>query len=188
MTTAQVDRAHDPVQMNPLIARSYDKPEVAPAELPEELAKTNDKAKDVENATRTAAADNNTGDPFQLSSQYAYTPRKMRVFTIGAGFSGVIMAHKFQHRFPAMRDIVQNTIFESRSDVGGTWLANHYPGVQCDVPAHIYVSLGFFVLCRGPTSRANQSTDERHSLSIRTRSGSGSTPADLIYWRISSRR
>lgn len=78
--------------------------------------------------------------PFELSSQYAYTPRKIRVFTIGAGFSGLIMAHKFQHRFPAMRNIVEHTIFEVRDDVGGTWLANHYPGVQCDVPAHIYVS------------------------------------------------
>lgn len=188
MATAQVDRAHVPAQMNPLIARSYDGPGVAPAELPEELAKTDDRVKDVENATRTTAADNNTGDPFQLSSQYAYTPRKMRVFTIGAGFSGLIMAHKFQHRFPAMRDIVQHTIFESRSDVGGTWLANHYPGVQCDVPAHIYVSLGFLFFSSGLRSQANQSTDERHSLSIRTRSGSGSMLADLIYWRISSRQ
>lgn len=79
-------------------------------------------------------------DPFELSPQYAYTPRKIRVFTIGAGFSGLIMAHKFQHRFPAMRNIVEHTMFEARGDVGGTWLANHYPGVQCDVPAHIYVS------------------------------------------------
>lgn len=146
MATAQVERAHNPAQMNPLIARSYEGPEVAPPELPEELAKTDDRTKDIENATKTTAAGNDnsiTGDPFQLSSQYAYTPRKIRVFTIGAGFSGLIMAHKFQHRFPAMRDIVQHTIFESRSDVGGTWLANHYPGVQCDVPAHIYVSPGF---------------------------------------------
>lgn len=78
-------------------------------------------------------------DPFKLGTQFAYTPRKLKVFTIGAGFSGLLMAHKFQHRFPDMRDIVDHTIFEARSDVGGTWLANHYPGVQCDVPAHIYV-------------------------------------------------
>lgn len=82
-----------------------------------------------------------TDDPFKLGSQYAYTPRKIKVFTIGAGFSGLLMAHKFQHRFPEMREIVDHTIFEARSDIGGTWLANHYPGVQCDVPAHIYVSV-----------------------------------------------
>lgn len=82
-------------------------------------------------------------DAFELSPQYAYAPRKIRVFTIGAGFSGLIMAHKFQHRWPAMRNIVEHTIFEARGDVGGTWLANHYPGVQCDVPAHIYVSVDY---------------------------------------------
>lgn len=100
------------------------------------------------NALREAAmsVDNTNGvvtDPFKLSSQFAYTPRKVKVFTIGAGFSGLLMAHKFQHRFPEMREIVEHTIFEARADVGGTWLANHYPGVQCDVPAHIYVSTRF---------------------------------------------
>ncbi|KAH8897970.1 FAD/NAD(P)-binding domain-containing protein [Thozetella sp. PMI_491] len=77
-------------------------------------------------------------DPFKLSQQYAYTPKKLKVFTIGAGFSGLLMAHKFQHRFPEMKEIVEHTIFEALSDVGGTWLVNNYPGVQCDVPAHIY--------------------------------------------------
>lgn len=77
-------------------------------------------------------------DPFLLHKQYAYTPRKLKVFTIGAGFSGLLIAHKFQHRFPEMQDIVDHTIFEARSEVGGTWLVNDYPGVQCDVPAHIY--------------------------------------------------
>jgi cation diffusion facilitator CzcD-associated flavoprotein CzcO len=77
-------------------------------------------------------------DPFELSKEYAYTPHKMKVITIGAGFSGLLMAHKFQHRFPEMSEMVDHTIFESHSEVGGTWLVNDYPGVQCDVPAHIY--------------------------------------------------
>ncbi|KAF4555237.1 Flavin-binding monooxygenase-like protein 6 [Elsinoe fawcettii] len=77
-------------------------------------------------------------DAFELSSSWAYQPRKFKVITIGAGFSGLLMAHKFQHRFPKMKDIVEHKIFEARSDVGGTWLANHYPGVRNDVPAHIY--------------------------------------------------
>ena len=86
-------------------------------------------------------------DPYKLQSHYAYTPRKIKVFTIGAGFSGLLMAHKFQHRFPDMREIVNHTIFEARSDIGGTWLANHYPGVQCDVPAHIYASFPGQIAC-----------------------------------------
>lgn len=76
-----------------------------------------------------------------MNTDYAYTPRKLRVFTIGAGFSGLLMCHKFQHRFPEMRDIVEHTLFEARDDIGGTWLVNDYPGVQCDVPAHIYVRI-----------------------------------------------
>ena len=90
-------------------------------------------------------------DPFTLREEYAYTPRKLKVFTIGAGFSGLLLAHKFQHRFPEMQDIVEHKIFEARKDVGGTWLANDYPGVQCDVPAHIYVSIP-------PTSATDGST------------------------------
>lgn len=78
--------------------------------------------------------------------QYAMTPRKLKVITIGAGFSGLLIAHKFQHRFPELQDFVEHTIFESRGDIGGTWLVNTYPGVQCDVPAHIYVSCGSFMM------------------------------------------
>ncbi|KAI9372345.1 hypothetical protein BJX61DRAFT_552971 [Aspergillus egyptiacus] len=73
-----------------------------------------------------------------LNPQYGYTPRKLRVITIGAGFSGLLMAHKIQHRFPELQEFVTHKIFEMRSDIGGTWLVNNYPGVQCDVPAHIY--------------------------------------------------
>lgn len=73
-----------------------------------------------------------------LNTDYAYKPRKLRVVTVGAGFSGLLMAHKFQHRFPELQEFVDHTLYEARSDVGGTWLINTYPGVQCDVPSHIY--------------------------------------------------
>jgi cation diffusion facilitator CzcD-associated flavoprotein CzcO len=78
------------------------------------------------------------GHAIPMNPEYAFTPRKLRVVTIGAGFSGLLMAHKFQHRFPELQEYVQHTIYEARSDVGGTWLINSYPGVQCDVPSHIY--------------------------------------------------
>ena len=76
----------------------------------------------------------------QMSNQLAFTPRKLRVITVGAGFSGLMVAHKFQHAYPELQDVIEHKIFESRSDLGGTWLVNTYPGVQCDVPSHIYVS------------------------------------------------
>lgn len=71
----------------------------------------------------------------------AYTPRKkLRVVTVGAGFSGLYLAHKIQHKYPELQEsIIDHTIYEARSDVGGTWLVNTYPGVVCDVPSHIYV-------------------------------------------------
>lgn len=72
----------------------------------------------------------------------SWTPRrKLKVITIGAGFSGLIFAHKLQHQHPEFQDLVDHAIYEARENVGGTWLVNNYPGVQCDVPAHIYVCL-----------------------------------------------
>ena len=76
-----------------------------------------------------------------LNDQLAFTPRRLRVITVGAGFSGLLVAHKFQHRFPEMDAIIDHTIYEKRHEVGGTWLVNTYPGVQCAVPSHIYVSI-----------------------------------------------
>lgn len=79
----------------------------------------------------------------------AWTPeRRLDIITIGAGFSGLIFAHKLQHQYPEMQQLVNHKIFEARDDIGGTWLVNRYPGVQCDIPAHIYVfappRLGFY--------------------------------------------
>lgn len=68
----------------------------------------------------------------------AFSARKLRVITIGAGFSAMIFAHKLRYRHPEIADIVDHTIYEARGETGGTWLVNNYPGVQCDVPAHIY--------------------------------------------------
>ncbi|KAK7902690.1 hypothetical protein LTR67_002336 [Exophiala xenobiotica] len=73
-----------------------------------------------------------------MLDQVAYKPRKLRVATIGAGFSGLIFAHKLQHECPDMQESIEHVMFEASNDVGGTWAKNTYPGVQCDVPAHIY--------------------------------------------------
>ena len=71
----------------------------------------------------------------------AYTSRKLRVITIGAGYSGLTLAHKFQHQHSDLSEVIDHTIYEVRSELGGTWLVNTYPGVVCDVPSHIYVFL-----------------------------------------------
>lgn len=75
-----------------------------------------------------------------IAAHSAYHKRKLRVATIGAGFSGLIFAHKIQHEQPELQEFIEHVIFEANDDIGGTWKVNTYPGVQCDVPAHLYVS------------------------------------------------
>ena len=96
--------------------------------------------KDVKNVPEASGRRDLKEQPTLFNPDFALKPRKLRIITIGAGFSGLLIGHKFQHRFPELQEFVDHTIFESRSDIGGTWLVNTYPGVQCDVPSHIYVS------------------------------------------------
>lgn len=49
------------------------------------------------------------------------------------------MAHKLQYKYAEeFKDLLDWKIYEARSTVGGTWDANTYPGVRCDVPSAIY--------------------------------------------------
>lgn len=61
-----------------------------------------------------------------------YTPRKIRVVCIGAGFSGLMLAYKYRTELKDL-NCVDLTIYEKNEDIGGTWLENRYPGVACDV-------------------------------------------------------
>lgn len=56
-----------------------------------------------------------------------------RVIVVGAGFSGMGMAHGL---LEAGRD--DFVVFERASSVGGTWRDNTYPNCRCDVPSHLY--------------------------------------------------
>lgn len=55
------------------------------------------------------------------------------VVVLGAGLSGVCAAIKLKEA-----GIDNIRVFEKAGDVGGTWRDNHYPGVACDVPSHLY--------------------------------------------------
>ncbi len=59
--------------------------------------------------------------------------RTPSVAVIGAGMTGILMAMRL--RESGIDDI---TIFEKADRLGGTWRENTYPGVACDVPAHMY--------------------------------------------------
>ena len=56
-----------------------------------------------------------------------------RVVIIGAGFGGIGAA--IELRAHGYTDV---TILDAAPGVGGTWLANSYPGAACDVPSHLY--------------------------------------------------
>lgn len=58
--------------------------------------------------------------------------RPFRVAIIGAGMSGILVAHRLaQVGIPFV-------ILEKNDDVGGTWLENRYPGCRVDNPSHNY--------------------------------------------------
>lgn len=59
--------------------------------------------------------------------------RRVDVAIVGAGFAGLGMAIAL--RRAGHDDIV---VLERAASVGGTWRDNTYPGVACDVPAHLY--------------------------------------------------
>ena len=55
------------------------------------------------------------------------TGREVDVVIVGAGFSGLYLLHRLRNRGYSLR------VFETGSDVGGTWYWNRYPGARCDV-------------------------------------------------------
>ena len=56
------------------------------------------------------------------------------VLIIGAGMSGLGLAVQLVRQF-GVRNF---ELIEKSNDVGGTWLANTYPGCGCDVASHFY--------------------------------------------------
>ncbi|CAJ2513112.1 Uu.00g012310.m01.CDS01 [Anthostomella pinea] len=72
----------------------------------------------------------------ELVDRYIDEPRKLRVVVIGAGIAGVVAGVLLPAKVPD----IELTILEKNADVGGTWFENIYPGVRCDIPAHVYQS------------------------------------------------
>lgn len=66
-------------------------------------------------------------------TQHTQSPRDLRIVIIGAGMAGILSAIKLReagyHNF---------IIYEKSDGLGGTWRENTYPGLACDVPAHLY--------------------------------------------------
>ncbi|KAH7070063.1 hypothetical protein FB567DRAFT_218995 [Paraphoma chrysanthemicola] len=60
--------------------------------------------------------------------------RKLKVLTVGAGVSGIMLAYHIQKNLQN----VEHVIYEKNEEIGGTWLENRYPGCACDIPSHAY--------------------------------------------------
>jgi cation diffusion facilitator CzcD-associated flavoprotein CzcO len=51
--------------------------------------------------------------------------RKLKVLTIGAGYSGIQIAYQIQK----YTKNVEHVVYEKNANIGGTWLENRYPGI-----------------------------------------------------------
>lgn len=64
---------------------------------------------------------------FEMSKVPMRTPRPLKVICVGAGISGLNLAHEVETGGFAKCDL---TIYEKNSDLGGTWFENRYPGLD----------------------------------------------------------
>ena len=57
-----------------------------------------------------------------------------RFVVVGGGMAGILAAIKLREA-----GVDDFTVYEKSEGLGGTWRANTYPGVACDVPSHLYI-------------------------------------------------
>lgn len=60
-------------------------------------------------------------------------PAEVGTVIVGGGFSGLAAAIQLSRS--GDEDYL---VIERQDDLGGTWNSNTYPGVQCDIPSHLY--------------------------------------------------
>ncbi|MFM2343264.1 MAG: hypothetical protein RLZZ592_2917 [Pseudomonadota bacterium] len=68
-----------------------------------------------------------------VTSATPVSPEAPDILIIGSGFAGLGMAIRLLRS-----GCTSFLVLERADDVGGTWRDNHYPGIACDVPSHLY--------------------------------------------------
>lgn len=63
-------------------------------------------------------------------------PRPIKIIAVGAGVSGLSLAHAVE---AGQLPNVELKILEKNASLGGTWFENRYPGCACDIPSHNYL-------------------------------------------------
>ena len=150
-------------------------------------------------ATMTKSASVRRPDP--ASSDGAHPelsqalPAHIRIAIVGAGFSGLGAAIALSNEGYG-DDLI---ILERRSDVGGTWHDNSYPGCRCDVPSNLY-SFSFAPNPQWSETFSGQPEIERYLQATARRFGvlekiafgaeleSASWDVDRAVWRIETSR
>ena len=66
------------------------------------------------------------------SNTTAESPERVDAVVVGAGFAGLYSLYRLRERGMSAR------VFETGTDVGGTWYWNRYPGARCDVESLQY--------------------------------------------------
>ncbi|MGE0824573.1 MAG: flavin-containing monooxygenase [Candidatus Binatia bacterium] len=66
-------------------------------------------------------------------AQHTQDACTLRIVIIGAGMAGILSAIKLREA-----GYTNFIIYEKSAALGGTWHENTYPGLACDVPAHLY--------------------------------------------------
>ncbi|OGM47287.1 hypothetical protein ABOM_003799 [Aspergillus bombycis] len=71
---------------------------------------------------------------YKIKEQLCGTEKPLRVVALGAGISGICLAHYL----PQQLRNASLVIYDKNPEIGGTWYENRYPGCACDIPSHIY--------------------------------------------------
>ena len=60
---------------------------------------------------------------YEITEEYLFKPRKIRIAIIGFGFSGISLAYKIQRniRLGNLSSETELVIYEKNDGVGGTW-------------------------------------------------------------------
>ncbi|KAL2825087.1 hypothetical protein BDW59DRAFT_180025 [Aspergillus cavernicola] len=92
--------------------------------------------KDVNHNGGSQGTDVESRPAFQIEEHPIDQVRPLKVGVIGAGLGGITAGVLLPAKLPGL-DL---RIYDKNADVGGTWYENTYPGVRCDIPAHVYQS------------------------------------------------
>ncbi|PVH70029.1 FAD/NAD(P)-binding domain-containing protein [Cadophora sp. DSE1049] len=104
-----------------------------PAEVPQAAAASNSTTNGIEEIN---GVKDTTEEPqkYHVPDQWFGKRHFVKVIGLGSGLGGMVLSYKLRRALQKY----QLTIYERSDRMSGTWWNNTYPGVACDIPAHVY--------------------------------------------------